>query len=299
MIRLKQVLKYGWSHAGEYADKLEKGYICRIRIFIDILYAYNKYKMWSNQYLHERFYEKDSSQRKIVGYEYREKGIKRDLWQKDFRENRKFLLKYSSLKYELAHLRCKRNRAYQKRFNAGPGLLVEYDVNISRQHYLDGSITIGKDVLFAKHVFIDYSGEVIIGDNVAFSHGAMLESHTHASFTGSSKSGEAIPRKIVIENGVIIGANSIILDSCSHIGRKATITAGTVVRNKIPPYAIVLGNPGKIIGFKMTPKEVAEFEKDKYSVDQRTDIEQYKKVYNKYFVSRCKEIRQYISNYGN
>jgi acetyltransferase-like isoleucine patch superfamily enzyme len=296
MIRLKQVLKYGWAHAGEYADKLEKGFICRIRIFIDILYAYNKYKMWSNQYLHERFYEKDSSQRKIVGDDYREKGIKRDLWQKDFRENRKFLLKYSKLKYELAHLRSKRDRAYQKRYNAGPGLFVEYDVNISRQHYLDGSITIGRNVLFAKHVFIDYSGEVIIGDDVKFSHGAMLESHTHESFTDPSKSNVGVPRKIVIENGVKIGANSIILDSCSQIGRHATITAGTVLRNKIPPYAIVLGNPGKIVGFTMSPEEVVEFEKDKYPADQRTDIEQYKKVYSKYFVSRYKENRQYLSN---
>ena len=33
---------------------------------------------------------------------------------------------------------------------------VEYDVNISRQHHLNGTITIGDNVLLAKHVFIDY-----------------------------------------------------------------------------------------------------------------------------------------------
>jgi hypothetical protein len=57
-----------------------------------------------------------------------------------------------------------------------------------------------------------------------------------------------------------------------------------------------LGNPGKIVGFSMSPEEVIEFEKDKYPADQRTDIEQYKKAYNKYFVSRYKENRQYLSN---
>lgn len=297
MTRLKQVTKYGWKHSGEYAKSLRSGVLRRISIFFDILTAYFKYRMWSNQYLKERFYELDAESRISIGKKYLEEGLKRDAWQNDFRENRKFLIKYSNVKYERASLREKRNKAYAKRFNAGSGLFVEYDVNISRQHYLDGEISIGKNVLFAKHVFIDYSGEVIIEDEVKFSQGAILESHTHPHFSNPSIPGKvAVQSKVHLERGVNVGAGSIILDSCSKIGRYARIASGAVIRNKIPPYAIVVGNPGKIVGFVMSPDEVSEFEKDKFNASELTNIEEYKKVYEKYFLNRFKENKKFLAN---
>jgi acetyltransferase-like isoleucine patch superfamily enzyme len=296
MTRIKQVLKFGWIHAGKYANSLDGGIFLKLKIYWDILCAYAKYKMWSNQYLSERFYEQNVAQRKSIGESYREKGIKRDLWQKDFRNNRKFLLKYSDKKYELARFRSIRNEAYRERFNAGQGLFVEYDVNISRQHYLEGTISIGKHVLFAKHVFIDYSGTVIIEDDVKFSHGALLESHTHGWFTDLYSSEDAIPCKVLIEKGALIGANSIILDSCAKIGRYARIGSGAVVRNSVPPYAIVVGNPAKVVGFTLSPDEVQDFEKDKFDVSKQTNIEQFKKIYEKYFVNRIVDIKQMLSN---
>ena len=157
MKRIRQVLKYGWLHAGQICDSKSFGTLLRIRIFMDILYCYRHYKMWSHQYLKEDFFNKSNEERKRIGSTYLEQGTKRDEWQKDFRDNRKFLIKYSNIRYEKASLREKRNEAYRKKFGAGKGLMVEYDVNISRQHYLDGTIKIGSNVLLAKHSFIDYS----------------------------------------------------------------------------------------------------------------------------------------------
>lgn len=160
--RLKQVITYGWKHA-EQAMRIEKkGIFFRIKIFIDILYCFNTYKMWSNQYLKEQFWTLTKEHRNKIGEIYKEKGKIRDEWQKDFSENRRFLLKYTSRKYELPHLREKRNKAYAKRFNMGKGGFVEYNVELSRQHYLNGTISIGNNVLLAKNVFIDYSGFVDI-----------------------------------------------------------------------------------------------------------------------------------------
>lgn len=298
MKRIKQVLKYGWLHAGQICDSQSFGTLLRIRIFMDILYCYRHYKMWSNQYLKEDFFNKSNEERKRIGSTYLEQGTKRDEWQKDFRDNRKFLIKYSNIRYEKASLREKRNEAYRKRFGAGKGLMVEYNVNISRQHYLNGSISIGKNVLFAKNVFVDYSGDVIIQDDVKFSHGAILESHTHPHFTDPSiPPSIAIPCKIIIERGVNIGSGSIILDSCSRIGRYSRIAAGAVVRNPVPPYSIVIGNPGKVVGFVFTPEEVEEFEKDKYDVEQKTPIEKYRKTYEKQYIDKMSYIKNYLSNY--
>ena len=78
------------------------------------------------------------------------------------------------------------------------------------------------------------------------------------------------------------------------VGRGSIIGAGSVVRNNIPPYAIVVGNPAKIIGFKFSPEEVIVHEKVLYPENKRIDIEILNKNYNKYFVNRIKEIRNYL-----
>ena len=170
MTRILQVIKYGWHHAGIRRSDVRG----RLKVFLDIIVCFYKYRMWSNQYISEAFDTLTNEQRKIIGSKYLKAGIKRDNWQRDFRENRKFLLKYSGKKYELARLRNKRQKAYSTKFNIGKDLMVEYDVNISRQHYLEGSISIGNNVFLAKHVFIDYSGDVRIGDNVQLTNGVII-----------------------------------------------------------------------------------------------------------------------------
>lgn len=245
MNRLLQVTKYGWKHAGEAAVRSNRN---RLILFFDILLCYIKYRMWSNQYLKERFYELAVSKRDTIGRQFREDGIGRDEWQKDFRDNRKFLLKYSSKRYELAALREKRTKAYARRFNAGTHLMVEYDVNISRQHYLNGSIKIGNNVLLAKHVFIDYSGNVEIGDNVQLTNGVIIETHFHPFHSDYTKSrGLVEPTSLKIEEGAVIGSRAIIMPSCHRIGKHARVGAGAVVTKDVPDFAVVVGVPAKII----------------------------------------------------
>lgn len=246
--RLQQVLKFGWIHSGDIAILEKKYFYFKLKIFLDILYCFKTYKMWSNQYKKEKFYLLSSDDRKILGNKYREEGIKRDEWQKDFIENRKFLIQYSNIKYELPSLREARNKAYSKRYCAGKKLFVEYDVNISRQHYLNGRIQIGDNVLLAKHVFIDYSGEIIIKDNVQIANGAIIETHHHAFHSDYTKSKSIIiPSSLIIEDGAMIGSRAIILSTCSYIGKNARIGAGAVVTKDVPDNAVVVGVPAKVV----------------------------------------------------
>ena len=169
---------------------------------------------------------------------------------------------------------------------------MEYDVNISRQHYLEGTITIGDDVLFAKHVFIDYSGELVIHDSVKISDGVSIETHSHPAFT-SSTAKESKKEKLEIFEHVNIGAKSYITESCHKIGRYAKIGAGTVIRCNVPPYAIVFGNPAKIIGFIFSPEEMSEFENIHYPESERTPLEKYTTLYTKYYKDRMKSNKEY------
>lgn len=57
------------------------------------------------------------------------------------------------------------------------------------------------------------------------------------------------PKVIKIGNDVWIGANVCILPGIT-IGDGAVIGAGGVITNDVPPYAIVVGNPGRIIKYR-------------------------------------------------
>lgn len=97
---------------------------------------------------------------------------------------------------------------------------------------------------------------------------------------------------VIVEDEVWIGANVILLPG-TKIGRGSTIGAGSVVRGKVPPYSIVTGNPAKITGFSFTPEEIIEHEKVLYSEGRRLPLEILEKNYEKYFLKRIKEIKQY------
>lgn len=287
--RQKQLLQYGWLHSGIIMTECAKGFVYRVQVFFDIISCYYKYKMWSNQYLSEKFYLFNKEDRVAIGNRYKERGVIRDNWQKDFVENRKFLLKYTSRKYEDAILREKRTLAYKKRYNMGDGCFVEYNVELSRQHYLEGTIKIGKNVILAKNVFIDYSGDVIIEDGVKISADVKIESHGHASYANAQQTG-AYKTPLHIEKNVRIGTGTIIMEGCKRIGKEARIGAGSVIRSNIPPYAIVIGNPAKIIGFALSPEELETYEEGMYTIEERTNIDQFKKIYERYLSSRSKDI---------
>jgi acetyltransferase-like isoleucine patch superfamily enzyme len=57
----------------------------------------------------------------------------------------------------------------------------------------------------------------------------------------------------VIEEDVWLGHNCIIMPGCHRIGRGAVIGAGAVVTRDVPPYAIVVGMPAKVVRYRFPP----------------------------------------------
>lgn len=96
---------------------------------------------------------------------------------------------------------------------------------------------------------------------------------------------------VVLEDDVWLGSNVTLLNGV-HIGRGAVIAAGTVVRSKIPPYAIVAGNPAKVVGFRFTPNEIEEHEAILYPQGERLDRATVEKNYKKYYLNRLKDINE-------
>lgn len=88
--------------------------------------------------------------------------------------------------------------------------------------------------------------KIEIGNNVTINDGVELLSGTHKL---SDPEWKLKTGAIVIEDYAWIATNAIILPGV-HIGKGAVIGAGAVVRESVPAYAVVIGNPAVIINIK-------------------------------------------------
>jgi acetyltransferase-like isoleucine patch superfamily enzyme/dTDP-4-dehydrorhamnose 3,5-epimerase-like enzyme len=129
-------------------------------------------------------------------------------------------------------------------------------------HVLAGA-TIGAGCNICDGVFVE--NDVTVGDNVTVKcgvqlwDGVTLEDNVfvgpNATFTNDIRPRSKVyPEaflRTVVEEGASIGANATVLPGI-RIGRNAMIGAGAVVTRSVPPNAIVVGNPAKIIGYSGT-----------------------------------------------
>ena len=67
-----------------------------------------------------------------------------------------------------------------------------------------------------------------------------------------------------IGNDVWIGYGAVILAKCRSIGNGAIIGAGSVVTKDVPPYAIVAGNPAKLIRYRFEEEICKKIEETKW-----------------------------------
>lgn len=88
-------------------------------------------------------------------------------------------------------------------------------------------------------------------------------------------------KDIVVEEDVWIGINVTLLAG-AHIGRGAIIGACSVVTKEIPPYAVAVGNPAKVIKFKWSIEDILEHERSLYSEKERFTKEELKEHRIKY-----------------
>lgn len=63
---------------------------------------------------------------------------------------------------------------------------------------------------------------------------------------------------LTIGHDVWIGHNAIIMPNVRSIGTGAVIGAGAVVNKDVPPYAVVVGNPGRVVRFRFSPELIEE-----------------------------------------
>jgi UDP-2-acetamido-3-amino-2,3-dideoxy-glucuronate N-acetyltransferase len=128
--------------------------------------------------------------------------------------------------------------------------------------------TIGDNVILSKNVYVDagvYIGNNCkVQNNVSIYHGVTLEDGVfvgpHVCFTndkiprainkdGSRKNkSDWTVSKTKVCRGASIGANTTILPGIT-IGRFAMIAAGSIVTKDVPDFGLIVGSPGKLVGY--------------------------------------------------
>jgi acetyltransferase-like isoleucine patch superfamily enzyme len=149
----------------------------------------------------------------------------------------------------------------------GPGTLIERQVDIERPRQVRlgarcllmrgvrcnseghfGELVLEDGVQLNQDVHIDHTGGVVLEAGALLSEGCILFTHSHGYDPHSVP--EPIPLRI--GQGAWLGAYAMVMANVRTIGAGAVVAAGAVVTKDVPPYAVVGGNPARVI--RMRPE---------------------------------------------
>lgn len=91
-----------------------------------------------------------------------------------------------------------------------------------------------------------------------------------------------VSKDLVIAEDIFVGANVTIM-SGGDLGRGCIIGACSLVTKPIPPYAIAVGSPARIVGVKFTIDQILKHEEALYPPEDRMSREELEKLFEKYY----------------
>ncbi len=162
--------------------------------------------------------------------------------------------------------------------------------------YTFSSISVGDDVsLGDRACLIASRSRIVIGSHVMFGPEVIIRGGNHridavGRFMKSIRDEEKRPEDdlgVIIEDDVWIGTRAVVLSGV-RIGRGAVVGAGAVVTRNVPPYAIVAGNPARLVRFRWEVETILDHERRLYPDGQRLARE---------YLEACREERGDTSRY--
>jgi UDP-2-acetamido-3-amino-2,3-dideoxy-glucuronate N-acetyltransferase len=144
--------------------------------------------------------------------------------------------------------------------------------HIMPESQIGNNCTIGQNVMIAPKVIL--GNNVKVQNNVSIYTGVTCEDDVFIGpsvvFTNVKNPRSSIDRKkefkkTIIKKGVTIGANATIICGV-EIAEYAMVGAGAVVTKDILPFALVIGNPSKQIGWVSIYGHTLKFDKNSFAI---------------------------------
>ncbi|MEZ4339308.1 MAG: acyltransferase [Sandaracinaceae bacterium] len=128
----------------------------------------------------------------------------------------------------------------------GDGVYVGHQAILKGYHA--GDLRIGDGTWIGQQCFFHAAGDLTIGRNVGVGPAVKIITSAH------EEAGRDVPilhapirfAAVVIEDDADLGVGAIVLPGVT-IGRGAQVGAGAVVTRDVPPYAVVAGNPARVL----------------------------------------------------
>ncbi len=131
-----------------------------------------------------------------------------------------------------------------------------------RNRFVLGDLSINKNanLSIGDHVFINAGGYISGEGGLEIEDYVLIGPNVNILSAGHEYNDPLVPiqnqpltyGKIHIGKDAWIGAGSVVLSGIT-IGAGAVIGAGTVINKNIPPNAVVVGNPGRIVKYRGDP----------------------------------------------
>lgn len=141
---------------------------------------------------------------------------------------------------------------------------IQSGAKIGKNCVLGQNVNVGNNVVIGNYVKIQnnvsvYEGVVL--EDFVFCGPSMVFTNVNDPRSKYPQVGSQFYKKTLVKEGATLGANCTII--CGHtIGKYAFVAAGAVITKDIPDYALVMGNPGKVIGWVSEAGQKLLFEKD-------------------------------------
>ena len=110
-------------------------------------------------------------------------------------------------------------------------------------------LSIGAHVYIGAYCNIRCSGAITIGDHVRLAQFVSLIDANYSFQRRDVLIEETVPERVTIAKGAWLGAHVVVLPGV-EVGEGAVVGAGSVVTKSIPPFAIVGGNPARVLGYR-------------------------------------------------
>jgi UDP-2-acetamido-3-amino-2,3-dideoxy-glucuronate N-acetyltransferase len=128
---------------------------------------------------------------------------------------------------------------------------VQSGARIGKKCVLGQNVNVGNNVKIGNSVKIQNNVSVyegVILEDYVFCGPSMVFTNVNDPRSKYPQVGSQFYLKTLVREGASLGANCTII--CGHtIGRFAFVGAGAVVTKDVPDFALVVGNPGRIVGW--------------------------------------------------